>query len=836
MSIDLSQFHQVFFEESFEGLDAMESALMELDPSAVDAEVINTIFRSAHSIKGGSATFGFSGVADFTHVLETLLDEIRAETRAIRPQDIDLFLQSVDCLRELIEALQNEEEADTSNADSLKAAFEAILAGDNTGSNAVPESVAPAAAEDEAAEVSDVPTASDKPAAWQIFFKPEAGILRTGNDPLRMFRELAELGRLQVVAEAAQLPTFALADPEDCWLAWSMQLQAQADKATITQADIEEVFEWVLDECQLDITPITVTDAEPAAKSAKSPAIEVGGCWKIFFKPGTDILRTGNEPLRILRELAEMGALAVDVLADEVPEFSQLDPEGCYLAWDLSLSSDAEQRVIEEVFEWVVDESELRIERVAAKAGAPVQPLIEVLDAAMDAAASVPTPIVAAAEVIDGPLVAPVPVPAAKAKPAAKKTTGESSSIRVGIDKIDDLINMVGELVITQSMLGQLGEDFEMDNLPKLLAGLGQLEHNTRELQESVMRIRMLPISFAFSRFPRMVRDLSKRLEKEIDLELRGEQTELDKTVMEKIGDPLVHLVRNSIDHGIESPAERLAAGKDTCGSIILNAYHQGGNVVIEIIDDGKGLDRERIAGKAVENGMLSAKEAANLSDEQVNDLIFHAGFSTASEVSDVSGRGVGMDVVRRNIQELNGTVEIASKAGQGSTITIRLPLTLAILDGQLVRVGRQTYIFQLVSIVESLQIKQENVSKVAGGCDVFKLRDEYVPIVRLYDVFNVEPDTRKIEESLLVVVENDGEKIGIVVDDLEAQQQVVIKSLESNYRRVEGISGATILGDGTVALILDVPGMVKIAGINHRSINQVTSLSQSYQVESRAV
>jgi two-component system chemotaxis sensor kinase CheA len=385
-------------------------------------------------------------------------------------------------------------------------------------------------------------------------------------------------------------------------------------------------------------------------------------------------------------------------------------------------------------------------------------------------------------------------------------------------------------------MLGQLGDEFEMDDLQKLQAGLGQLEQNTRELQESVMRIRMLPISFAFSRFPRMVRDLSRRLDKQMELTLIGETTELDKTVMEKIGDPLVHLVRNSVDHGIELPADREASGKNPVGSITLNAYHQGGNVVIEITDDGKGLDRERIRTKAVEKELMSSKEAAALSDSQVHDLIFHPGFSTANEVSDVSGRGVGMDVVRRNIQDLNGTVELASEQGVGSTVTIRLPLTLAILDGQLIKVGVQTYIFPLVSIIESMQISSDKVSEVAGGCDVFQLRNEFVPIIRLYDVFNIVPDSTRIDESLLVVVESDGDKVGILVDDLDAQQQVVIKSLEQNYQRIEGVSGATILGDGTVALILDIPGLIKIAGIQHLQSKNITSLGMAQQQANIAV
>ena len=305
---------------------------------------------------------------------------------------------------------------------------------------------------------------------------------------------------------------------------------------------------------------------------------------------------------------------------------------------------------------------------------------------------------------------------------------------------------------------------------------------------------------------------MSRSLGKKIELKLLGEQTELDKTVMERIGDPLVHLVRNSLDHGIETPEDRIKAGKPETGTITLNAFHQSGNIVIQIIDDGAGLNKKRILEKAVQNGLISGNDKP--SDEQIHDLIFRPGFSTADQISDVSGRGVGMDVVRRNINELNGFVEVESTEGQGSVFTIRLPLTLAILDGQLIRVGKHVYILPLISIVESIQVFQGMFHRVVGGCDLLRLRDEYVPIIKLSTVFNITPSTQDIEEGLLVVVEGDNMKVAILIDDLEAQQQVVIKSLEENYKKVEGVSGATILGDGTVSLILDIPGLIKLAGV----------------------
>ncbi|MBW6454187.1 MAG: chemotaxis protein CheA, partial [Methyloprofundus sp.] len=393
----------------------------------------------------------------------------------------------------------------------------------------------------------------------------------------------------------------------------------------------------------------------------------------------------------------------------------------------------------------------------------------------------------------------------------AKSTSAASSSIRVDTGKIDTLINMVGELVITQSMLSLVGEDFTSEKIDQLKNGLVQLERHTRELQASVMNIRMLPISFVFSRFPRLVHDLSTKLDKKIELKLVGEHTEVDKTVVELISDPLVHLVRNSLDHGIEMPADRMAAGKPEMGTITLEAYHRGGNIVIEVKDDGKGLNKDFLRHKAIEKGLLDPD--AVLTDKQCFELIFMAGFSTAEKVTDVSGRGVGMDVVRRNIQSLGGNIEITSNLGFGSTISINLPLTLAILDGQSIAVGDETFIVPLGSIIESIKISDKMVNRVAGKGETFRLRDEYLPIVRMHHVFNVKSaKATKLNEGLLVVVDGQGVRCGLFVDDLLGQQQVVIKSLEANYRRVEGVSSATILGDGSVALILDIPGLVRLS------------------------
>ena len=663
MSIDMQQFHQTFFEESFEGLDIMENELLNLDVGNADSEVINTIFRSAHSIKGGSGTFGFTAVAEFTHVAETLLDEMRDGVRQVTQESVDILLKSVDVMRDMLTALSEGGEMNVDNVASVQMELEQLLDADTS---AEPTAEAPSENNDNGSE------------GWCISFHPHIEMLRTGNDPVRMIYALADLGEIDIKADISALPAFTDLNPEDSFLSWEITL-----KGDIKKDDILEVFDWVEDECDLEIIPLTS-----------------------------------------------------------------------------------------------------KVEAAAEEVAAPLATTTETTD-----------------------------TPPAPTKTASAKKTTESASIRVGIDKVDEIINLVGELVITQSMLGQVGSEIgnaDEHNSPymeKLLEGLAQLERNTREIQESVMRIRMLPISFVFSRVPRLVHDLSSKLNKQVELVTTGENTELDKTVMEKIGDPMVHLVRNALDHGIETPEERKAAGKSETGTLSLNAYHKGGSIVIELSDDGAGINKQRVLNKARANGLVGENE--NLSDDAINDLIFHPGLSTAEALSDVSGRGVGMDVVRKNIKSLGGSVRVDSVEGEGATFTIQLPLTLAILDGQLVKVANETFIIPLVSIIESIQVKSENLSGIAGKAELYKLRDEYIPIIRANTVFGLNDANLSLNDCLMVVVEGDGTKAGIIVDDLLAQQQVVIKSLETNYQRVDGLSGATILGDGTVALILDIAGVI---------------------------
>ncbi|MFV3305048.1 chemotaxis protein CheA [Pseudomonas sp. NY15181] len=409
---------------------------------------------------------------------------------------------------------------------------------------------------------------------------------------------------------------------------------------------------------------------------------------------------------------------------------------------------------------------------------------------------------------------APTPAPAAPKPVAAtradSRSEGESSSIRVSVEKIDSLINLVGELVITQAMLSQLSEDLDPTHYERLQQALAQLEHNTRDLQESVMSIRMLPISFIFSRFPRLVHDTSARLGKQVELILQGEHTELDKSVIEKLSDPLTHIVRNSIDHGIETPAERLAAGKPAMGSVKLAASHQGGSVVVEISDDGRGLSRERILAKAREKGMAVQD---SMTDAEVWQLIFMPGFSTAETVTELSGRGVGMDVVRRNIQAMGGRIEIDSAPGMGTRLCIRLPLTLAILDGLIVAVEKVNYVIPLTYIVESLQARADDVRGMAGDeAAVIRVRGEYLPLFSLHELLHIDATPLPPEQAIVVILESEGKSFALQVDELVGQQQVVIKSLEQNFRRIDGIAGATIMGDGSVALILDVDALPRLA------------------------
>lgn len=636
--MELKDLIESFFVESFEGLDAMESGLLNLKPGPVPPEAINDIFRAAHSIKGGGGVFGFTRISEFMHGVETLLDELRSDLREATEELLELLLKSVDCVRQMLIASRDQQEMDMASVEHIENQLRALLH-----SGAIH---------------------NEAPNEWLITFTPDEDLLAKANDPLRMFKELAGMGNLRSAARLDALPDFRALDPKKCHLSWELRLQTAATEETIT-----EVFSWVLDECKLEVTLHASKQSTPSA-SPQSP------------QPAAPI------------DSPRMG------------EGQSITPD----------------------------------------------------------------------------------------------------SIRVSIDKIDKLINLVGELVITQSMLSRLGsitsdkEDFSF--------GFAQLVRNTRDLQESVLQIRMLPIRFCFNRFPRLVHDMSLKLGKQVNLKLTGEDTELDMIVLEKINGPLIHLVRNSLDHGLETREQRIAAGKPEIGAIELKAYHQGSNIHVEVIDDGRGLDLDKILAQAKKQGLVTDDEV--LDPDQITNLIFQPGFSTAENVNDISGRGVGMDVVKRNIHEVGGDVWVQTQPGSGTKITIKLPLTLAILEGQLLRIGAEIYIMPLISIVETLQIIPGNINTLPGGVQVYKLRDQYLPIINLDKTLATGNTPRNDETGLLVAVESERRLYAIWVSELLDQQQVVIKSLESNFKSVKGVSGATILGDGTVALILDVMGIIQ--------------------------
>ncbi|MDN7688915.1 chemotaxis protein CheA, partial [Burkholderia multivorans] len=567
-----------------------------------------------------------------------------------------------------------------------------------------------------------------------------------------------------------------------------------------------------------------VAAAHPSAAGAPAPQADAAADGD---GPHLKITLTGVDAKDQALLVEELGNLGRIVGRTEVGD-----------ALTLWLESDVPSDDIVAVCCFVIDESQIRIARGAAPAAtqpasaAPVvaEPPPAAPAAASAATAAAPAPAPAASTTSAAAAAAPAahaesPAPSAaaqpaahhddkRARPAAAAAAGaEGSSIRVGVEKVDQLINLVGELVITQAMLAETASAFDPALHDRLFNGMAQLERNARDLQEAVMSIRMMPMDYVFSRFPRLVRDLAGKLGKQVELVTFGQATELDKSLIERIIDPLTHLVRNSLDHGIETVDKRIAAGKDAVGQLVLSAAHHGGNIVIEVSDDGAGLNRERILAKAAKQGMQIPE---NISDDEVWQLIFAPGFSTAETVTDVSGRGVGMDVVKRNIQSMGGHVEISSQAGRGTTTRIVLPLTLAILDGMSVKVGSEIFILPLNFVMESLQPSNDDIYTVGNGERVVRVRGEYLPLVALHEVFSVEGARTDPTQGIVTIMETEGRRFAMLIDELVGQQQVVVKNLETNYRKVHGISAATILGDGSVALIVDVAALNRETRATH--------------------
>jgi len=666
--MDITQFYQAFFEEADELLAEMELLLLGLDLEAPDSEHLNAIFRAAHSIKGGAATFGFLALTDTTHLLENLLDRARHGDLKLTTKMMDAFLETKDVLQK------------------------------------------------------------------------QMGAYRTGGEP----------------------------DPEMVARICGVLRQLALEAGGSTGA------------APVGAATVPVPVPKPVAASGLAPAPSANASLKVRF------LKVDESDRKLLAE--EMGNLG-QVTA-------QTQTEDSLTLW-LDTTCDANDIVSVCCFIIEADQIEITSETAGAPAAAAEATVV----------ATQPEALLSAEMPVTAPAGASAAPPAAAAV-AASSGAKESGSIRVDVEKVDQIINLVGELVITQSMLTQTASLLDPVLHERLLSGMGHLERNARDLQESVMSIRMMPMDYVFSRFPRLIRDLSAKLGKQVQLITVGKETELDKGLIERIIDPITHLVRNSLDHGIEGPERRVLAGKDPVGRLTLSAQHQGGSIVIEVKDDGGGLVREKILAKAIQQGMAISE---TITDDEVWQLIFAAGFSTAEEVTDVSGRGVGMDVVKRNIQDLGGHVEIASVQGRGTTIRIVLPLTLAILNGMSVKVGEEVYILPLNYVIESLQPQRADIHSITSHEHVLHVRGEYLALVELHKLFGVVGAVENLTQGIAVIVQSEGTRFALLVDQLVGQHQVVVKNLETNYRKVPGISAATILGDGNVALIIDVVAMQRI-------------------------
>ena len=701
MTIDISQFYQVFFDEAEELLAEMERLLLAVDVAAPDAEDLNAIFRTAHSVKGGASTFGITDMSEVTHVLESLLDRIRKGEMALTSQHVDAFLAAKDTLKMQLDGHRNGAAVDQDTVANVRMVLHDLS-----------EGLVPAASLVAPSFLHAEPKAQTGEGAHRYKIELPSVAQRDIN---ALVDELGLMGRVSVTPLAGGRSALVITTHESL-------------------DDIVAICSFVLDPNDLKIFEAPpLTPEQRAIEAAERARIEDEQGYG-FFDPADD-------------------APVAAELSDDERGYGFFQP----------------------------------IEQIRALAG---------VDAP---AAEQQAPKAAAAG----------DAPQHEEKKAARKDEkgAESSSIRVSVEKVDQLINLIGELVITQAMIEQRSSNLDPMLHERLLSSVSQLTRNTRELQEAVMSIRMMPMDFVFSRFPRMVRDLAGKLGKKVDFITHGAATELDKGLIERIVDPLTHLVRNSIDHGIEMPEARAAAGKSEAGRLFLSAGHQGGNIVIEVADDGAGLNRERILAKAAQNGLAVSE---TMSDSEVWQLIFAPGFSTAEIVTDVSGRGVGMDVVKRNITAMGGSVDIRSARGFGTTISISLPLTLAILDGMTIRCGEEIYILPLGFVVESLQPRREDIRDIAGRGQVLKVRGEYLPLIALYNVFDIAPRSMDPAEGIVVILESEGRRAALLIDDLVGQQHVVVKNLEANYRKVNGISGATILGDGGVSLILDVAALVR--------------------------
>lgn len=766
---DLSRFKQTYFDESAEFIAMAEAGLLRLTPGAVDPDEVNAIFRAVHSIKGGGGAFGFTALVEFAHRFETVMDGVRNNVIPITTELVDTLIRANDVLAQLLGYARDNVEPPPGCSDAVVELLQRHLDGGH----------------DHAAD----PHADEGDAEYGLFGDALSAIA------------VARTGAADAVSSSGATDE---GDAEFGLFGDAME-QIAAAKAAV--------------DAILNDKPAAAISPDQAGAARRLPDGKV--LWRVAFKPRPDLLLSGNEPSFMLRALKRLGETAITLHDERLPALDKLEPEQIYLWWSVEIVADSSLGVerIEDVFEFVSDDCDVQISADAPPPAVADAPAAEKPEprAATAPAAAPPQPHPAAAPQAAPHLAASPAANPAAANPSAppRPAAGGGSpgglagghTIRVDLDKIDRLVNMVGEMVITQAMIAEHVRDLPPGSFQELQEGLEQLAQHTRELRESVMSIRAQPVSSVFSRMPRLVRELAGETGKEVQLVTAGENTEVDKTVVENLVDPLTHMIRNSIDHGLETPDEREAAGKPRQGTVHLSAQHRSGRIVIEVSDDGRGINRARVLSKAMEKGLVLP--GASLSDEEIDNLIFLPGFSTADKVSNISGRGVGMDVVRRNITSLGGRIGVYSTPGEGSRFVLSLPLTLAVLDGMVISVGEDRFVLPLTNIVESLRPKAEDLHGLVGQCDVMMARGEYIRLVYLHRLFGIARAAEDPTRALVVLVETEeGSRLGLVVDEVLGQQQVVIKSLEANFRRLDGVAAATILGDGRVALILDVAGL----------------------------
>lgn len=706
----LDDLKKTFFDECDEAMQQIEIGLTDIRSGEGNDETINAVFRGVHSVKGGAGIFGFEQLVGFAHVFETVLDGLRNGSLTATPENLDVLLSASDVLSDLVQMSRAGEAIADGFGAEVRSALEQII--EQGGGSGGDGDVAPAEFE--------------------------------GLDFMPVAVNLDDLG-----------------------------------------AD------------------------EPSADS------DGRSVYKIVFRPKSEMLKKANEPLYVLRELRKLGEAQIEANVDDLPALTDIEIDVPYLWWTVTLRTDKKRAEVDEVFEFVMGDCDLSIEEEK-------MPAAIIAPAAVGGDTATPEAI-AALPVIEAPSVAPaMPAPKADVKPAVAKPEGESSggggrgkpaatTTRIELERIDRVVNMVGELVISQAMLGQIVQDLPESTSMRLIQILDEVAHHTRELKDSVMSMRAQPVGSVFQRMPRLVREVAAKTHKKVRLEMHGETTEVDRSIIERLGDPLTHIIRNSVDHGVEAPSARVAAGKPEEGVIRLAAEHRGGRIVIEIKDDGAGINSERVLKIAREKGLVGPD--AQLTEDEINNLIMMPGFSTAETISDISGRGVGMDVVRSNIQDLGGRITLKSVRGQGMTIQLALPLTLAVMDGMVIKVGTQTYVMPLSAIVECLRPSRGEINALIGTHGMLQLRGEFVPIILLSDLLGVESASGSNSERVVIVTDNgDGSRIGLVVDELLGHQQVVIKSIEESYGAVPGIAAATILGNGRVAFILDVEKLAELA------------------------